>query len=1141
MDSWSEITRLGSSVTTTSISDPNNFGKDHNNQAGSQSSISTLLFDANQNVLWCGDSVGYTRSFTPMVNPQASPYQAPQFQLFPYTKFKVTSNQNPVLQHMNYKDGIVSLSNDTINFNNRRGLCKMSLTSESFDSDDASLFKNLTTMTYNCSSTNDIVVGTNLSLLKFDLNKSNTLTSFSHNGNIAILNTSSKFLTLGLANGSMELFDPVANQTMKTFHGHNGLISDLDVQGSYIATCGYSIRPRRSTNNEYILDPLVNIYDARMMKALPPIPIPMGATFVRFHPKLPNIVIIATKAGQIQFVDMYDQTNVYLYQADLSPHQSSSTYLANLEVSNNGDFLCFNDSFSNLHLWSFNSMNKDFVSFPSNLEQPDIRIPSQPIEANAPLNSIGMPYYKDLLLSNYASDLRFTKETAKLPRQIDYELLLELTRQSGFLPYDKLKYGPRNRVERYQALKELTFQHLNPKFLSEQDTTIAPVANHKDKDGEDNTIFQYKTQNINSIPNCYTKLQIQYSKFGVKDFDFNYYNKSEGKYCGLENHTENSYINSLIQVYRFSPTFYNSMTKNLLKEWLPNTFETIITNKNPQGSSIKIELGYLFDMMHKAKNKNVEIFNFSQVLNQNQEAKDASLINLDDTKDLTANELTSLINQFNKFLLQKVIDDESFMNIKYNVEVKGPCDYKSCYSGKQLSLDLVSPTTKAFVNKYTLLSNNPNPVPLKRNHTLITYLEYSIQKFSSTPCQEVHQQPLHPHYLETSITVTDLPQLLSINVNVSSEEFKLINSFKKWLVPEFYSVKTPGGKIAFKPIITQFNQNATKYELLGFVCQINHKSSDAEGVHHLVSYIYLDNQWYLFNDFLVMPIPEEEVFNLSYPWKKPIILLYQDQNIAKVPFEYFEPKTFSKLRNLDDTILYRDHFAGAIRETHKNEYELLTREEAPGIGTLVAIDAEFVTTKPEKLEVFYNGLKNLIRPKQLSLARISALRGDNGAKQGVAFIDDYIVHTQSIHDYLTNFSGIYPGDLDPIDSGKNLVTLQTAYRKLWLLLNLGVIFVGHGLYNDFRCINLQVPANQIKDTAVFYYKSNMKRQLSLKFLAYVLLKQNVQTGNHDSIEDAYTALLLYKKYLELTATGNFELTLSHIYQEGQLLRFKVPE
>lgn len=219
----------------------------------------------------------------------------------------------------------------------------------------------------------------------------------------------------------------------------------------------------------------------------------------------------------------------------------------------------------------------------------------------------------------------------------------------------------------------------------------------------------------------------------------------------------------------------------------------------------------------------------------------------------------------------------------------------------------------------------------------------------------------------------------------------------------------------------------------------------------------------------------------------------------------------------------------------------MTKDEAPNAGTLIAIDAEFVALNPEELEVHYGGVRNLIKPRNLSLARISVLRGDNGPKQGVPFIDDYIIHTCFIDDYLTSFSGIEPGDLDPSSSTKTLTTLQTSYRKLWLLLNLGCIFVGHGLQNDFRCINLHVPKNQIRDTADFFYLPELKRKLSLKFLAYILLKEKVQTGNHDSIEDANTALLLYKKYLELTAIGEFESTLHRIYMDGQQLRFRVPD
>ena len=59
----------------------------------------------------------------------------------------------------------------------------------------------------------------------------------------------------------------------------------------------------------------------------------------------------------------------------------------------------------------------------------------------------------------------------------------------------------------------------------------------------------------------------------------------------------------------------------------------------------------------------------------------------------------------------------------------------------------------------------------------------------------------------------------------------------------------------------------------------------------------------------------------------------------------------------------------------------------------------------EETEFRSDGTKKVIRPARLSLARVSVLRGD-GPQQGVPFIDDHIHTSETIVDYLTEFSGI---------------------------------------------------------------------------------------------------------------------------------------
>ncbi len=205
----------------------------------------------------------------------------------------------------------------------------------------------------------------------------------------------------------------------------------------------------------------------------------------------------------------------------------------------------------------------------------------------------------------------------------------------------------------------------------------------------------------------------------------------------------------------------------------------------------------------------------------------------------------------------------------------------------------------------------------------------------------------------------------------------------------------------------------------------------------------------------------------------------------------------------------------------------------------MAIDAEFVALQREEIEIKADGSRETIRPSRLGLARVSVLRG-GGEHQGVPFIDDYIAITEPVVDYLTAYSGIEPGDLDRSKSRHALVSLKVAYKKLWLLLNLGCVFVGHGLPKDFRTINIHVPKAQVVDTVELFFIQARQRKLSLRFLAWFLLKEDIQQETHDSIEDARTALKLWRKYEEFVDAGILGTILNDIYAKGRDVGFKAP-
>ena len=105
--------------------------------------------------------------------------------------------------------------------------------------------------------------------------------------------------------------------------------------------------------------------------------------------------------------------------------------------------------------------------------------------------------------------------------------------------------------------------------------------------------------NPDTIPKVYRKVEIEYSKFGVEDFDFGFYNRTP--FSGLETHILNSYTNPLVQVMH-----YTMPIRRLAKSH--------ITTDCPREHCLLCELGFVTRMLEDARGTNCQSSNFCKTV-----------------------------------------------------------------------------------------------------------------------------------------------------------------------------------------------------------------------------------------------------------------------------------------------------------------------------------------------------------------------------------------------------------------------------------------------------------------------------------------------------------------------------------------------
>lgn len=894
-------------------------------------------------------------------------------------------------------------------------------------------------------------------------------------------------------------------------NAHSSGIQGLETTGNFIFTIGLGERQSRPYP-----DPLVKVYDLRTMGPLPPIPFSSGPAFIHVLPKRPSTVAAVSNQGLINIVDVLNPAAASeFYQLD------TTSYITSCSVSATAAYMAFGDADGIIHLLS---QAEDVVGVPFN------GFDGQPVEwADAPallpeidwmdatpLNTVGLPFYETPLLSAWTPQLVPSSVVYPPPPKIPPQLLntMKMKDNVAYAALPRELKGRRNMVA-------VDSQKYNGRFRSGKSRKVdldpvAPTFDHSDSD----------------VPPMYRRVEIEYSKFGVEDFDFGFYNKTE--YSGLETHILNSYTNPVLQVMHFSPPI-----RILAKSH--------ITTNCPREHCLLCELGFVVRMLEDARGINCQSSNFCKTVGVLAQASNAIEL-IDYGRDGAEVDYAHKIQIFHRFLIDHLSSEGNSFPNNPSLLSKPPAQSIPHSLSAAPVTQLLGIDGKNFIT-----CSSCGAVREKDNMTHIVDLTYPRKVPSNEPSPAMDLSSILRHSLlrqlthkatcqncknftnftsRRSISSRDLPPILAINACIYNDD-----NLALWLDVRGQTFLKP--QIELRGQVDGVDdQLCTAYAIRSLVVQITSKDKHS----HLAAIVKvpeaegrtdLKSPWFLFNDFVVQNVSEQEALSFSDKWKVPAIVYYERVDLHEIV-------DYSGLPNkIDESILSHDTSISLYRDPRLIKHEFLRPEELPRPGTLVAIDAEFVSMQQEEIEFRSDGTNRVLRPARLSLARVSVLRGD-GPKDGVPFIDDHIHTSEVIVDYLTEFSGIKFGDLDPHISCYTLTPLKLVYKKLRLLVDRGCIFIGHGLSKDFRIINIYVPPEQVIDTVDLYFLKGRQRRLSLRFLSWFVLGQHIQTDMHDSIEDARSALHLYKAYHEFEEEGTFDQKLEELYKEGRLYNFKPP-
>lgn len=961
-------------------------------------------------------------------------------------------------------------------------------------------------------------------------------------GSVTHLRKGGRYVCVGTEQGTIQLHDPRSLHMEHKLSAHHGGLMDLQADGHIIYSIGWTLRQGRR-----VPEPFIKAHDVRSLQSRMPIPLtaPGGPALLAVHPKKPSIVAVATPQSQFQLVDI-DQPGLSQFY---SLH--SSAFITALSFSSSAEALAFGESDGSLRLWTSDAYAGNsrvrFHSYPTPpVPMPDYAPPPPVIEwrKTTPLSCIGMPHYDKPLLSRLDYDTLWTDASPlfTVHAPLDGDVLEHVRHAHGVLyaPLPPHMRGARNCLVASENL--LSRVDRNGKLTPAARARLADVKSRRYK-----RRVRMPRQNHapHAMPEAFRRLTIQYSRFGVEDFDFAAYNHTP--YSGLETNIGGAYANSYFQAMHYALPFREFAKRHIL---MPCDADDCLL----------CEAGFLFRMLEDARGTNCQATNLLRVLTRIPQAAVLGLLE-NDVDDMPYSLMAQHLSPF-------FLEHASQRALKAGTQAKlnsmllplcaNPCawsmmSYSTCHvCGHTAACPLLAHT----VDLLYPTGGSTNDVDFA------SLLGPSIMRetLSQHTCRHCRTPYARHNTWRTVASPNALPGVLCVNANAATcEQLAFWQPGEHGFVPPRLVVHVDHGCVHTEGVwdtsMTEpWPQGDAHYTLRSIVIQ----AQGAGDAPHLCTLVREPNNddapdtWYVFNDFLVEKVSADEALRFGDAWKVPTVLVWERVDATAEAHATHLADVSSQLQP-DLSLLVQDVHISSNRNEALRRHTILSGDELPKPGTLVAMDAEFVALAPEEMDVFSDGSRTLLQPSRLALARVSLLRGE-GPHEGEPFIDDHIHTPENVVDYLTQFSGIQPDDLVPERTQKTLVSHKIAYKKLRMLTDMGCRFIGHGLAKDFRIINIYVPPSQVIDTVQLYHSPAHPRNLSLRFLSWFLLKKDIQQGlmvgneadkqqheGHDSIEDSLAALQLYRRYQEFQRDGRLEDMLEDLYEIGPRVQWRPPD